>query len=48
MLRRRTKPFTDCGEPFKHLNGKVLLEVALKKDVGFPEILGVDKPEEEK
>jgi transposase-like protein len=22
MLRRRTKAFTDCGKPFKHLNGK--------------------------
>ena len=21
MIRRRTKRFTDCGEPFKHLNG---------------------------
>ena len=41
MLRRRTKPFTDCEEPFKHLNGKSSLEVALKKDVKFPEILGI-------
>lgn len=43
MLRRRTKPFTDCEEPFKHLNGKSSLEVALKKDGKFPEILGIKR-----
>ncbi len=43
MIRRRTKPFTDCEEPFKHLNGKCSLEVALKKDLKFPEILGIRK-----
>jgi hypothetical protein len=43
MIRRRTKPFTDCEEPFKHLNGKSSLEVALKKDAKFPEILGIKR-----
>lgn len=43
MIRRRTKSFTDCEEPFKHLNGKCPLEVALKKDVEFPEILGIKR-----
>ena len=41
MLRRRTKPFTDCEEPFKHLNGKCSLGIALKKDIKFPGILGI-------
>ncbi len=44
MIRRRTKPFTDCEEPFKHLNGKCSLEVVLKNDVDFPKILGVKPP----
>lgn len=30
MLRRRTKPFTDCDVPFKHLNGKTSLSQTLK------------------
>ena len=44
MIRRRTKPFTDCEEPFKHLNGKCSLEVVLKPNVDFPKILGVKLP----
>ena len=44
MIRRRTKPFTDCGEPFKHLNRKCSLEMVLKKDVDFPTILGIKPP----
>lgn len=32
MLRRRTKPFTDCEPPFTHLNGKTSLSVVTKKD----------------
>ncbi len=31
MLRRRTKPFTDCEAPFTHLNGKTSLSVTIKK-----------------
>ena len=30
-LRRRTKKFTDCGQKFKHLNGKCSLEMTIKK-----------------
>lgn len=44
MIRRRTKPFTDCEEPFKHLNGKCSLEVVMKPNMDFPDILGVKKP----
>lgn len=44
MLRRRTKPFTDCDVPFKHLNGKMSLEVVLKKEKSLPKILGVKAP----
>ena len=32
-----------CEEPLKDLNGKSSLEVALKKDVEFPEILGIKR-----
>lgn len=32
MIRRRTKPFTDCEAPFTHLNGKTSLTVTMKKD----------------
>lgn len=48
MLRRRTKPFTDCGEPFKHLNGKMSLSVVLKKDAQFPRIPGIQAPKDER
>jgi len=45
LLRRRTKPFTDCGPKFKHLNGKCSLQMSIKKQAGWPEILGVKAPE---
>jgi transposase-like protein len=45
MLRRRTKAFTDCGEPFKHLNGKCSLEMSIKKQAHWPEILGIKAPD---
>lgn len=48
MLRRRTKPFTDCGVPFKHLNGKMSLEVTLRKNVNFPLIPGIQAPNTER
>lgn len=38
MIRRRTKSFTDCNVPFKHLNGKCSLEKSLKKDQKWPDI----------
>lgn len=44
MIRRRTKPFTDCEEPFKHLNGRCSLEIVLKPGMEFPSILGVKSP----
>lgn len=44
MIRRRTKPFTDCGVPFKHLNGFSSLQMSIKKDHCWPEIVGVKVP----
>lgn len=44
ILRRRTKPFTDCSPKFKYLNGKCSLQVSLKPGVTFPQILGVQAP----
>lgn len=44
VIRRRTKPFTDCGPKFKDLNGKTSLELVLKKQTKWPEILGVKAP----
>lgn len=44
LIRRRTKPFTDCGLKFKHLNGKCSLEMSIKKQARWPEILGVQAP----
>jgi len=45
LIRRRTKPFTDCRLKFKHLNGKCSLEVSIKKQAPWPEILGLKAPE---
>lgn len=44
LVRRRTNILTDCDKPFKHLNGKSGLEMALKKDQKWPSILGVKPP----
>lgn len=44
LIRRRTKPFTDCGPKFKHLNGKCSLEMSIKKQAIWPEIYGVQAP----
>lgn len=44
MLRRRTKAFTDCGEPFKHLNGKMPIEMSMKKDASIASILQLLSP----
>jgi hypothetical protein len=41
MIRRRTKNFTDCQKPFKHLNGFCSLSKTLKKDQKWPSILGI-------
>lgn len=45
LIRRRTKPFTDCGPKFRHLNGKSSLQMSIKKQAHWPEILGVHAPE---
>lgn len=45
LIRRRTKPFTDCDAKFKHLNGKCSLQMTLKKQAEWPEIFGVKTPE---
>lgn len=47
-LRRRTKPFTDCRGQFKYLNQKCSLEMTIKKQAKWPEILGVKTPETER
>ncbi len=44
IIRRRTKPFTDCGLKFKHLNGKCSLQMSIKKQALWPEIIGVKAP----
>jgi len=44
LLRRRTKPFTDCSPKFKHLNGKCSLEMSIKKQAPWPDILGLKAP----
>ena len=38
ILRRRLKPFTDCEEPFKHLNGKPPLKNSLKTGLKLPHL----------
>ena len=48
MIRRRTKPFTDCSTKFKHLNGKCSLEMSMKKQAQWPVILGVQAPKMER
>lgn len=45
VIRRRTKPFTDCRLKFKHLNGKSSLQLSIKKQAKWPEILGIKAPE---
>ncbi|MBU4315046.1 transposase [Patescibacteria group bacterium] len=44
VIRRRTKPFTDCGPKFKHLNGKSSLQMSIKKQAYWPEIPGLKAP----
>lgn len=39
MIRRRTKPFTDCQDPFKHLNGLMPIQKSIKKDAQVASIL---------
>lgn len=44
LIRRRTKPLTDCQEKFKKLNGFCSLQLTLKKQASWPVILGVKRP----
>ena len=39
LIRRRTKPFTDCDEKFKHLNKHACLELTIKKQARWPDSL---------
>ena len=39
IIRRRTKKFTDCKKKFKHLNGHAALELTIKKQAAWPEVL---------
>lgn len=48
LIRRRTKPFTDCEKPFKHFNGKMPLQNSIKKQALWPEIPGIQEPETER
>jgi len=44
LIRRRTKTFTDCSLKFKDLNGKCSLQMSIKKQAHWPDILGVKIP----
>lgn len=44
LIRRRTKNFTDCKIPFKHLNGICSLQKTIKKGQSWPQILGLNPP----
>lgn len=44
IMRRRTQPFTDCDLKFKHLNGKRSLEMSIKKQAQWPDMLGIKTP----
>jgi transposase-like protein len=39
LIRRRTKQLTDCQFPFKHLNKHASLELTIKKQAEWPDIL---------
>lgn len=41
LIRRRTKPFTDCNPPFTHFNGKMPLQNTLKKQATWPAVFGI-------
>ncbi len=45
IIRRRTKEFTDCSPKFRHLNGKSSLQMSIKKQALWPDILGIKTPE---
>lgn len=41
FLRRRLKPFTDCTEKFKALNGNCSLKEVLKQDLKLPDVFQI-------
>ncbi len=43
-IRRRTKPLTDCGPTFKHLNGYCSLARTIKKQAEWPALCNVPDP----
>lgn len=46
LIRRRTKPLTDCKVKFRHLNKHASLELTIKKQAHWPDILtklGINK-----
>jgi len=45
LIRRRTKPFTDCNAPFKHFNGKMPLQNSIDLSKHWPHILGIQEPD---
>jgi len=44
LIKRRTKPFTDCGHPFKHLNGFCSLQMTISPNLPWPKILDLSPP----
>lgn len=48
IIRRRTKPLTDCKTKFKHLNGIASLQLTLKKQTGWSEIFSKKAPKTER
>lgn len=45
ILRRRFKPFSACGEPFKHLNGHCSFKMSKRMNAPWPEIFGISPTE---
>lgn len=45
VIRRRTKPFTDCEGYFIKFNGHIPLENTIRKGTSYPKILGFQAPE---
>lgn len=39
MIKRRIQPFRDCGERFKHLNGKSSFDQSRNPELPYPDIL---------
>ncbi|MFA5995949.1 MAG: hypothetical protein WC801_05925, partial [Patescibacteria group bacterium] len=44
LIRRRTKPFTDCEGQFKKFNKHMPLENSIRLDQPWPKILGCQEP----